>query len=71
MNHQNRLIRRPEVRAMTGLSNSALDRLVRSAKFPRPVQLVPGGRAVAWSEAAVQDWIAERLAAQADRRAAA
>lgn len=63
MVHQNdRLIRRPEVRAQTGLSNSALDREVRTGRFPKAVPLVDGGRAVGWSERAVQAWIAGRLA---------
>lgn len=60
---QDRLIRPREVRAVTGLSPSSLDRAVRAGQFPRPVPLVPGGRAVGFSERAVQAWIAERLSA--------
>lgn len=56
-----RLIRRAEVREQTGLTNSPIDRLMREGKFPKSVPLVEGGRAVGWSERAVQKWIAERL----------
>jgi len=60
-----RLIRRPEVRAQTGLSDSGLDREVHAGRFPRPVSLTPDPRcrAVGWSERAVQAWVADRIAA--------
>lgn len=57
------LIRPREVLARTGLSNSALHREVSANRFPRPVPLVPGGRAVGYSANAVQAWIDERLSA--------
>lgn len=58
----NRIIRRPELRHVTGLTDSVLDRLVRDNLFPRPFKLTPDPRcrAVGWSMRAVQDWIAER-----------
>jgi len=68
MNGQNdRLIRRPEVKSITGLTDSVLDRAVRSGQFPKPVPLLPDPkcRAVGWSEIAVQAWVAERLAVAA------
>ncbi len=61
--HPDRIIRRPEVRETTGLSNSALDREIRAGRFPGPIPLIPGGRSVGWSERAVQAWIASRIAA--------
>lgn len=66
---QNRIIRRPEVLHLTGLTGSALDREVRAGRLPRGVQLVPGGRAVGWSLAAVQAWI-DAKAAEAQQAAA-
>ncbi|MBN8727600.1 MAG: AlpA family phage regulatory protein [Xanthomonadales bacterium] len=57
------LIRPREVVARTGLSTSALHREVTASRFPRPVPLVPGGRAVGYSARAVQAWIDERLSA--------
>lgn len=60
-----RILRRPEVKAATGLTDSVLDREVRSGRFPAPFKLLPDprARAVGWSERAVQAWIAERIAA--------
>lgn len=59
-----RAIRRHEVKHQTGLSDSALDREIRAGRFPKPFKLSsePNCRAVAWSEEAVQAWIAERIA---------
>lgn len=54
-----RLIRFREVLTMTGLSRSSLYRFIEENQFPPPVQL--GGRAVAWVEGEVQEWIAQRI----------
>lgn len=62
---QDRILRRPEVRAATGLTDSVLDREIKAGRFPQPFKLLPDprARAVGWSERAVQAWIAERIAA--------
>lgn len=57
------LIKRPEVRRRTTLSDSALYRLMDDGDFPRPVRPNPSGRAVAWVEAEVEQWIADRIEA--------
>ncbi|EJE4211378.1 TPA: AlpA family transcriptional regulator [Vibrio cholerae] len=54
-----RLIRFREVLAMTGLSRSSMYRFIEENQFPAQVQL--GGRAVAWVESEVQEWITERV----------
>ncbi|EJL6470748.1 AlpA family transcriptional regulator [Vibrio cholerae] len=54
-----RLIRFREVLTMTGLSRSSLCRFIEENQFPPQVQL--GGRAVAWVEGEVQEWIAQRI----------
>ena len=54
-----RLIRFREVLAMTGLSRSSMYRFIEENQFPAQVQL--GGRAVAWVESEVQDWICQRV----------
>lgn len=54
-----RLIRFREVLTMTGLSRSSLYRFIEENQFPPEVQL--GGRAVAWVEGEVQEWIAQRI----------
>lgn len=70
---QNRILRRPQVLAVTGLSNSALDRELRAERFPRPIKLSPDpkARAVGWPESSVQSWIAERIASAGAQRGAA
>ncbi|MGQ0699550.1 MAG: helix-turn-helix transcriptional regulator [Panacagrimonas sp.] len=65
MTTRERFIRRPEVRHVTGLTDSALDRLIRAGQFPKPVRLSPDpiSRAVGWPESRVYQWNADRLAA--------
>lgn len=60
--HLRRVVRRPEVLHLTGLSNSALDRLIRADQFPKPFKLIPDekSRAVGWSLQAVLEWIESR-----------
>jgi len=37
--------------------------MVATGLFPKPFQLVPGGRAVGWLEQQIDQWILERKAA--------
>ena len=54
-----RLLRRPEVLHLTGLSGpSALKRAIAEAGFPRPVRLT--ARSIAWRLSAVVEWIGSR-----------
>ena len=54
-----RLLRRPEVLYITGLSGpSALKRAIAEADFPRPVKLT--ARSIAWRQSAVFEWIESR-----------
>jgi prophage regulatory protein len=53
--------RLPAVRAYTGLSTTTIYDLMAKGKFPRPVKLT--GRAVAWPESKIADWLAARQAA--------
>lgn len=55
------LIKRPEVRRRTTLSDSALYRLMEAGEFPRPIRPNPSGRAVAWVEADIEQWMSERI----------
>ncbi|WP_395391612.1 AlpA family phage regulatory protein [Novosphingobium sp. BL-8A] len=50
-----RLIRMPEVTAMTGLSKAMIYRLIGQQRFP--TQYKPGGYASRWSEVEVKLWI--------------
>ena len=54
-----RLLRRPEVLHLTGLSGpSALKRAIAEADFPRPVKLT--ARSIAWRLSSVVEWIGSR-----------
>ena len=53
-----RLLRRPEVLAMTGLSKAMLYALIEQELFPRPVRI--GRRAVAWWRSEVLAWMESR-----------
>lgn len=55
-----RLIRLPEVMALTGRSRSRIYAAMEVGAFPKSVKI--GDRAVAWVEREVQDWIAARAA---------
>jgi len=50
-----RLVKRAEVVALTGLSRSTIDRKIRENTFPRPLQI--SKRRVAWLEKDVLEWI--------------
>jgi prophage regulatory protein len=59
-------IRLPEVKAVTGLSKTSLNALIKEKSFPAPVRLGP--RAVAWVKSEIRQWAVERV--QASRSAA-
>lgn len=56
-----RLIRLESVKARTCLSRSTIYAYVREGRFPAPVAITE--RCVAWIEAEIDAWIAERIAA--------
>ena len=53
-----RLLRRPEVEARTGLSRSTIYEWMKRGDFPQPVKL--GERLVAWRESDVTAWLESR-----------
>lgn len=53
-----RLIRIKEVQYRTGLGRSTIYRWMAEERFPKPVRL--GNHAVAWAEARIDAWIANR-----------
>lgn len=57
---QNRLVRLPEVMAVTGLGRSSIYELEAKGKFPRRIALTP--RTSAWSLAEVHQWVHDRIA---------
>ena len=53
-----KLIRRPEVEARTGLSRSTIYDWMKRGVFPQPVRL--GTRLVAWRESDIAVWLESR-----------
>lgn len=58
-----RMLRLPDVVQATGLGRSTIYAKIAAGKFPAPVKL--GARAVAWPEALVAEWLANRPSARA------
>ncbi len=58
--HRPRLIRLEAVKARTCLSRSTIYAYMREGRFPAPVAITE--RCVAWIEAEIDAWIAERIA---------
>ena len=54
-----RLIRIKEVQYRTGLGRSTIYRWMAQGKFPKSIRL--GGQAVAWVEAELESWLADRI----------
>mgnify|MGYP005750593657 CR=1 FL=1 len=53
-----RILRRPEVEARTGLSRSTIYHWIQQGEFPKPVAL--GARLVGWRESDVSAWLEAR-----------
>jgi prophage regulatory protein len=54
-----RFIRLKEVMHVTGLGRSSIYNYMAEGRFPKTVSL--GGRAVAWVESKITDWMLERV----------
>lgn len=58
-----RILKRPEVEAMTGFSRSTLYARMAEGEFPKPIKLGgPNSRSVGWPESVVMEWIEARMA---------
>lgn len=53
-----RILRRPDVEHIIGLSRSSIYSMMERGTFPKP--LVLGRRAVGWLESDVTDWLSNR-----------
>lgn len=53
-----KLVRLPEVMKLTGLARPTIYRAIQKGQFPAPVKL---GRASAWPEHEVHEWIEARM----------
>lgn len=64
MDHAVSVLRLPQVRQVTGLSRSTIYAAIKSGLFPPPFRLGP--RAVGFSSAAIEAWLAARVAGKTD-----
>lgn len=56
---RDRLIRLPDVEAITGCKKSTIYLLLKRKEFPKPTRL--SARMVAWPESAVLQWVQDRI----------
>jgi prophage regulatory protein len=54
-----RLLRLPQVCDITGVKRSMIYQMEAERRFPRRIKI--GVRAVAWLEAEVREWVAQRV----------
>lgn len=60
--HSDRLLRWSEVQPIVSICRSHAHQLAAKGLFPRPRKLVPGGRASAWVESEINEWVQQRIA---------
>jgi prophage regulatory protein len=60
-NLQNKLLRLPQVKFITGLSKSSIYARISEGTFPKQIALGP--RLVVWVESDIQNWISEQVSA--------
>jgi prophage regulatory protein len=59
---EERIIRKPEARQITGLSDPTIYRLEKEGRFPKRLRL--GGSACGWLLSEVNDWLRQRAEAR-------
>lgn len=59
-NNQDRIIRKPEVREITGMSDSTVRRMEIVGRFPKRLRL--GGAACGWLLSEINEWMLQRAA---------
>ena len=58
-----RVIRPSEARNRVGVSRAKFADMIAKGQFPKPFNIIPGGRAVGWLEHDVDAWIMDRCTA--------
>ncbi len=61
--NRQRIIRKPELLNMIGLSDPTIWRMEKEGRFPKRLRL--GGNSCGWLESEVNGWLAERAADRA------
>jgi prophage regulatory protein len=56
------ILRMAQLKAATGKSRSEIYDDIKQGKFPRPVRLSRGGKAVGWLETEILEWQRNRIA---------
>ena len=59
-----RILRKPDINALTGFSDVTIRALEAQGHFPRRFKLNPLGKHVGWRESEIMDWIEERAASR-------
>ena len=59
-----RVIRKPELLAIIGLSDPTIWRMEKDGRFPKRLRL--GGNSCGWLESEVDGWLKERAAARTE-----
>ena len=65
-----RILRMPETSHKAALGPSTIYDLVARGIFPKPIKLVPGGRAVGWFEDQIDQYLQQRASDEGDTRQA-
>lgn len=63
-----RVIRKPELLGMIGLSDATVWRMERAGRFPRRINL--GGNSVGWIDAEIAAWLDKKAAERPESQAA-
>jgi len=58
-NQNIRILRKAQVKAMTGLPNSTMYKYIAEGTFPKQIRL--GVRSVGWLESEILEWISKRV----------
>jgi prophage regulatory protein len=58
----NRILRKPDLRELTGLSPRTIDAMEKRGEFPRRIKL--SARCVGWRADQVNEWLDQRSAAE-------
>jgi prophage regulatory protein len=57
-----RILRKPELQHMIGLSDASIWRMERQGKFPKRIKI--GGKSVGWFSDEISEWFEKRAAAR-------
>ena len=63
-NGVDRVLRKPDVVALVGVTERAIRDWEVAGKFPKRFKLDPDGRSVGWLESEVQEWLRQRAASR-------